>query len=275
MDSNNKLQDLLEIEASELSSGFKKASLEGYGTPQEIADRRESVFTSFLRKYFPFPYRIVKGNIVDSFGNNSQSIDCVVLNPVHPYTIDTTNERASVILADGVDYAIELKSNLNNRSEIERALKQIQSVKKLRKVRTGIVFSNKLSSSQLDYYKTIPSIIVGENTYANINDLIEIIVNYYSHNSVPSIEQFDLLYINERALVYNFRPDSYLSLKDSRGIFYWEGGIKTLSAFLLELNALPQSVPLIDESVLEIYLKNSRPHSLSYNQILNERLLFD
>ena len=44
---SNKLLDLLEIESNELDTAFKKASIEGEGTPQEIADRREDYFTSF------------------------------------------------------------------------------------------------------------------------------------------------------------------------------------------------------------------------------------
>ena len=49
---NNKLIQLLEIEAQEIATSYKKASIEGKGTPQEIADRREGSFVSFLRKYF-------------------------------------------------------------------------------------------------------------------------------------------------------------------------------------------------------------------------------
>lgn len=75
----NKLIELLSIEANEISNAFKKASLEGAGTPQEISDRREGAFKYFLEKYFPYPYRVVKGNIIDSYGNTSQSIDCIVL----------------------------------------------------------------------------------------------------------------------------------------------------------------------------------------------------
>ena len=103
---------LLELEYKELKLGLSKASIEGKGTPQEIADRREELFHSFFIKYFPFPFRITKGNIIDSYNNRSASIDCVILDPSHPYTIDAKNNKASVILADGVDYAIEIKGTL-------------------------------------------------------------------------------------------------------------------------------------------------------------------
>ena len=102
----NKLLELLKIESTEITASFQKASLEGEGTPQEVADRREETVKSFFEKYFPFPYRIVKGNIIDTYGARSNSIDCIVLNPSHPYTIDPSNNKASIIFADGVDYAI-------------------------------------------------------------------------------------------------------------------------------------------------------------------------
>jgi len=52
----NKLIDILKIEALEIKTSIEKASIEGQGTPQEVADRRERILVkSFLEKYFPFP----------------------------------------------------------------------------------------------------------------------------------------------------------------------------------------------------------------------------
>ena len=52
---NDEFIKLLELEYEELKLGLAKASVEGKGTPQEIADRREELFHSFFEKYFPFP----------------------------------------------------------------------------------------------------------------------------------------------------------------------------------------------------------------------------
>ena len=166
---NEEFIKLLELEYNELKLGLSKASIEGKGTPQEIADRREELFHTFFEKYFPFPYRITKGNIIDSHNNRSQSIDCVILDPSHPYTIDKKNNRASVILADGVDYAIEIKGELSDKGEIVRALEQIKSVKNLTRVRNGIV----LPKYQNEYTYKIPTIIYAEKTYSNIETLVE------------------------------------------------------------------------------------------------------
>ena len=96
----NKLCEIMRYEQKELQIGFSKASLEGRSTPQEVADRREELIKAFFKKYFPFPNRVVKGNIIDSYGEESDSIDCIILNPAHPYTIDSKNSKASVIMAD-------------------------------------------------------------------------------------------------------------------------------------------------------------------------------
>ena len=167
---NEKLLRLLQLASTQMINEFAKASIEGEGTPQEVADRNEGYVSSFFRKYFPYPYRVEKGNIIDSFGKKSMSIDCLILNPSHPYTVDANNNKASVIFADGVDYAIEIKSKLSSKDEIARALKQIQSVKKLRRVRNGVLNPYNLDEIQLECSKTIPSFIFANETYASIEN---------------------------------------------------------------------------------------------------------
>ncbi|EOV6297559.1 DUF6602 domain-containing protein [Vibrio parahaemolyticus] len=117
------LMDLLEIESNDLDSKFRKASIEGKGCPDEISDRRESALKEVMAKYFPFPFRIAKGIINDSDNKRSASIDCLVLNPEHPYTV-SEDERFSIILAEGVDFAIELKPDISDEKELKRGLKK-------------------------------------------------------------------------------------------------------------------------------------------------------
>ena len=276
----NKLLKLLEVEAEKLAIGYREASIEGQGTPQEVADRREGVFKAFLGKYFPFPNKIVKGNIIDFYGNNSASIDCIVLSPSHPYTVDPQNEKASVIFADGVDYAIEIKPNLALESEIHRGLKQIQSVKKLRRVRDSLLFKSKYTTEQITLAKTIPCCIVVDETFADIKKLINKIVDYYVNNKVPYIEQFDIMLINNRAVLINYRPNCYKDIQNKasendkkRAIAFWEGGSKSLAWFLLEMNTMPRSEPLISENIMEIYLNNVRPTILNTFEDINLKLI--
>ena len=168
-----------------------KASIEGRGTPQEVADRRESVVQKFIAKYFPFPFRIAKGNIVDSFGNRSASIDCIILNPEHPHTV-SDSRLYSVILADGTDFAVEIKPDLTSQVEIERALRQIRSVKNLSRATNSLpVEGNK---------GKIHGIIFSNTTYSDIGLLLTHILNFYKTENVKRIHQFDMIIVNNRFL---------------------------------------------------------------------------
>lgn len=223
---NEEFIKLLELEYKELKLAFDKASIEGKGTPQEIADRREELFHTFFEKYFPFPYRITKGNIIDSHNNRSSSIDCIILDPSHPYTIDKKNNRASVILADGVDYAIEIKGKLTDKNEINRALNQIKSVKELTRVRNGIVFKE----NQNEYSYKIPTIIYAKETYSDIEKLIEDILSYYKENNIKRLYQFDVMIAGDYTIINSCK--GIISCNNSRGLFIKKTGDKTLAVLL-------------------------------------------
>ena len=270
----NDLVELLKIEGIEITHFFAKASLEGKGTPQEVSDRREVALTNFLKKYFPFPYRIAKGNIIDSCGNRSASIDCILLNPTHPYTT-SDDAKYSIILADGVDVAIELKPDLNSDVEIERSLKQVQTVKELTRQKGGVMKLAILNDVSDEYYTTsmkIPCVIFGTETYKNEELLLEKIVSYYEANKIVRSSQFDIIAINNRCLILNSKKDSYIHLKEfDEGFYILNFGDLTIAAFLMYLNQLPQSEIRISKSVLENYLKVS-PENMKTYPAINERL---
>jgi hypothetical protein len=270
------LIQLLKIESKEINHFFEKASIEGKGTPQEVSDRREIALTKFLKKFFPFPYRIAKGNIRDSFGNSSMSIDCVLLNPSHPYT--TSNEiNFSIILADGVDAAIEVKPKLNSDKEIERSLKQITSVKKLTRKRTSVlnlkVIGKQHSPKTLTNCKKIPSIIFAIETYKDERLLLVKIVDHYEKNQIKRELQFDFIVINNQYLIINIRKGSYIERVDENndGLYIYNYGELTLAAFLMLLNEFPQSEMRNSSTVLEHYL-DIKPENAKTFKDLNDRL---
>ena len=249
----NDLFKLLEYESKAISHWFEQASLEGKGTPQEVSDRRESAVAEFLRRYFPFPYRVAKGNIVDSFGGRSASIDCVLLNPSHPYTV-TRDSRYSMIFADGVDAAIEVKPDLCSEAEIHRGLRQLRSVKKLLRVSAGVL-KNKVTDGQYSTARTIPSFIFGVNAYKDIRLLVEKIVEFYEAESVPAIERVDFIVIGGRCLLLNSRTDGYFQMKcGGQGMFLVDTGNATLAAFLYWLNHVPVAQLRMGSPVLEAYI---------------------
>lgn len=252
--------DLLRLESEEINLSFRKASIEGEGTSQEIADRREEALVSaFISKYFPFPYRIVKGNIVDSDFNRSCSIDSIVLNPSHPYTIDPKNNKASIILADGVDFAIEVKPDLSKKDELIRSLEQIRSVKKLRRKRHSnnlSIFNHKYTDKQKDAFYRLPTFIFSNKTYKDIKTLISNIYKYYMDENVPLEEQFDFIIVNNRCIVMNSYESSYGYISPHKGILFSETNEDTLAMFLLYLSNLPKSEMEIGPSVLSFYLSD-------------------
>ena len=93
---------LLREDAVQLESKFRKASIEGRGTSQEVADFREHALQEFIERFFPFPHRVTKGKIRDSFGGLSCSVDCVICAPNHPYTIDS-QKKFTLLFAEGVE----------------------------------------------------------------------------------------------------------------------------------------------------------------------------
>ena len=209
----NKLAELLEIELLELRAGFKRASLEGRGTPQEVADRREGVMRDFFTQYFPFPFRVVKGQIADSYGKESASIDCLVLDSSHPYTVDSKTKLTSVIMADGVDYAVEVKGDLKSQGEIERVLKQMYSVKKLQRVRTAALLNDK---KYIEWFQKVPCIIYADETYEDYSLLIKYAVEYYKKHKIKRLYQFDLLVLKDKVIV----NDCVFFNKDYKNILF-------------------------------------------------------
>ncbi len=259
----NELLELLRIESNDLDKEFSKASIKGKGTPQEIADFREGYFNSIIRKYFPFPYRVTKGGIIDTFGNKSASIDCVLCNPAHPYTIDNSG-KYSVLLADGIDAAIEIKPDIKSKHELIRGLSQIKSVKILRRSKSPIVVTSRVTEEIIEYSKTIPSFIYSIEAKKNIENTLNEVIEYYVQNDIPLEEQVDYIVIHNIGIFVNYKYQElnkgYVPEGIPRyGYFFETWNELTFAAFLLYLNLSFTAVPVITSSVLERYLYSIKP----------------
>jgi len=254
----NRLIEILRIETNEINASFEKASIEGRGTSQEVADRREQSFVNkFLMKYFPFPYRVVKGNIIDSFGQSSQSIDCVIMSPSHPHTVDISHDHASVMLADGIDLVVEVKPDISSFDELKRGLRQIQSVKKLRRVRTSHIsgIGKKYTTKQLEVFKQIPRFIFANKGPKDIKLLIKKIYEFYKEEEIPLNEQFDYIVVNGHYLIVNSAETICSFIGDTNGICFAESGSDTLALFLYYLNMVPHSEIQLSISIIPLYIK--------------------
>lgn len=234
-----KIKDLLQYDFDEMQLEMERCSREGKGTPQEIADRREALVRTFFEKYYPFPYKITKGQICDSYGNESCSVDCVILNPIHPYTFDAKTHNVSVILADGVDFAIECKSNLNSELEIERVLKQCKSVKALRKVKTGV-----WGGEPKDFNYQLPFIIWANKTTYKIEELLDKITTFYEKENYTQENQFDMLVIDGKYIVYNVGINNLGGEKNfAHGFYYITCDKDTLTCLLWSMTNFIGAAP--------------------------------
>ena len=66
------------------------------------------------------------------------------------------------------------------------------------------------------FYKQ--TIIFAENTYSNIENLIEEILNFYKENKIKRIHQFDIIVAGDYTIV---NPCKWqISFNDVRGIFF-------------------------------------------------------
>ena len=262
---SNKLLEILNMEGSELAREFQKASITGRGTSQEIADFREGYFHKLIERYFPFPHRITKGNIIDSFGAESASIDAVLLNPIHPYTVNS-HGKFSVILADGVDFAVEIKPDISVKSELHRGLKQIQSVKRLRRSESALlprIGQGKHPEHLVDYYNQITTFIFSTQCKSDPLSSGKDILEYYSENIVPIDQQFDFIVINDIGIISNYKYPEISSIRKSKtGIFFEKWGKLTMAAFLIKCNIGSTSTIHWSSPIINRYLPGLAPENV-------------
>ncbi|WP_342543317.1 DUF6602 domain-containing protein [Paenisporosarcina sp. FSL H8-0542] len=234
----NIVNEYLLYESNDLKEKFEKASKLGKGTSQEIADFREIHFQALIKKFFPTPYRTTKGKIIDSFNKTSASLDCLVLNPMHPHT--EVLAKFELIFAEGVDVAIEVKPNIQDTSELVRGLKQIISVKKLK--RSSSALSNKdVSDCMKDWASTIPTFLYTMKAKSDINKTIYEIHDYYVKNNTPLKEQFDFIVIHDKGILSNYKcPElntiSNKTVKNRTGWIFEPWEEYTLAKFIAYLN---------------------------------------
>lgn len=247
---------LLREDSIQLGSKFRKASIEGKGTSQEIADFRENAVKEFLERFFPFPHRVTKGKIRDSFGSISNSVDCVVCGPNHPYTIDSQG-KFTLLFSEGVDAAIEVKPNIGDVAELERGLLQGLSVKALRRAITPGVPDFHWGSERA---KRVPFVIFAMRCKSNPLATGTEILDFYASRSIDPVDQADFIVVNGVGLFTNIiheqlNPwDMPKVFPNRTGWFFEQWGEDSLSGFLWRLHGLAHSGMKLQEDVLPRYL---------------------
>ncbi|KZR58353.1 DUF6602 domain-containing protein [Pseudobacillus badius] len=263
--------EVLKLEAQDIKMKFLRSSLEGKGTSQEVSDFREHAVQDLIQRYYPFPYRISKGGIYDSYGHRSDSIDCLILDPTHPHTVNSMGKH-SLILADGVEAAIEVKPDIANKKELERGLIQGISVKKLRQRYGPIILQDTVSPHIVECSKQVPFFIFTMQAKKNIEDTINEIKSFYLQNSVPLANQLDIITILDKGIIVNYKykemyPWASANLSDEQkaGWIFEEWEENTLAGFLFHLDRLYGASPAPQYSYMKHYMAPLDIPFTSYN----------
>lgn len=253
----DELFELLREDAVELEAKFRKASIEGRGTSQEIADFREHAVQDFVERFFSYPHRITKGKIRDSFGSISDSIDCIVCNPNHPHTVDT-HGKFRLLFAEGIDAAIEVKPDIRAHSELKRGLEQGLSVKALRRalpptlMRGGWIF---------DRAHFVPFVIFAMQCKSDPMETGREIVRFYSEKATPVLQQADFIVVNNVGIFTNFIDQSQycwgndVAPADKTGWFFEEWAENSLAGFIWRLQSVAHASIKMQEDILPRYLQ--------------------
>ena len=126
-----------------------------------------------------------------------------MVHPDHPYTI-TRHEKFRIILADGVDVAIEVKPDIASASELQRGLEQGLTVKALR--REG-PFSLSLMGDTpelLEHSKRVPYFIFAMRAKKDWRNTAADVLKFYKSRGVPPLDQADAIVINGVGILANF-----------------------------------------------------------------------
>jgi hypothetical protein len=280
---SDKLLELLKFESRRFLEDFNESSRWGQGTPQEISEFRENALRSFLIRFLPSSYRVVKGKITDVAGNISSSIDCVILNPIHPYTVDSQG-KFTLIFADGVDSVIEVKPDITDFTYLVKGLEQIRTVKYLRRLQAespkefSIRKHNMISEDEKAFYRSIPCFIFSVKFPSDLDVLTSNIKRYYRENNVPIIEQLDYLLLHNVGIISNikfentdatcrFKHDAALQ---KTGFFLESWKEDTLAALLLKLSTVQPCIPRMFNDILTFYF-SKRPEIARHNDDNTEK----
>jgi hypothetical protein len=199
----SQLLEIIKAEGRAIIEEFNLASKQGEGTPQEIADFRENAVQSFIAKFYPQSFVASKGKITDLDGVQSDSIDCLLLNPAHPHLVDSKG-KFRLIFADGCDAAIEVKPNLARMDELKRGLEQCITVKQVRRSKTALLLTKSKPSDIVDHSLYVPFFLFAMNAFDPIK-LCSEIVKYYIANKIPLEHQIDGVCISNVGVLKNIK----------------------------------------------------------------------
>lgn len=234
----SKLEDLFRTASERMKLDFEEAS-QKYKTPDDVAEHREEIVMKFLRKYFPPTYQFGKGEIIDSEGHRSGQVDIVICNAYHPFTVSESG--IGLFFSEGVECAVEVKSDLSDKRELKRGLQQIVKIKKLKRklIKGDLMFGSDFDQERLE---RIPAFLFGFQA-PSLAKLKSNISKIYEKSRTPLEEQIDAVVVLDEGTILNIkdtRDPLHIEVDGQRklGLVGLDFRDKTLIFFLFHLSQI-------------------------------------
>lgn len=247
--------EIIKSEGRTIVDEFKLASKQGFGTAQEVADFREHAVQSFLARFYPNNYILSKGKVTDLEGKQSNSIDCLILNPAHPNLVDSKG-KFRLNFADGCDAAIEVKPDISQKDELHRGLKQGISVKKILRSKSAILLKGKRPAHIIDHSLRIPFFIFTLKAFTP-SDLCYHITNFYQSERTPLEDQVDGICISDVGFIRNIKHKDLnvyavpTPIGKNDGWYIEKWGESALLGLLMNLEYTFSSQPGMTDSIMK------------------------
>jgi hypothetical protein len=124
------LENIFDEVSKQMQSNFEKSrqALQHSGLK---GSANEKIVREFLRNYLPRHLDVSSGTAVDSHGGISKQLD-IIIHDASRTPIFYSDESSRVVLVECVYAAVEVKACLD-KSEIQNAFENMQSIKRLKK----------------------------------------------------------------------------------------------------------------------------------------------
>ncbi len=258
----DRLLDILKAEGRRISEEFKLSSGQGEGTPQEVADFREHAVQAFVARFLPQSHIVSKGKITDLDGNQSDSVDCVILNPAHPHLVDSQG-KFRLIFADGCDAAVEIKPNLGRKDELHRAAGQCRSVKRILRSRSPLLLHKTMPAALVAHSQFVPYYVFSMKAFQP-KVLYAELASHYAELAIPLEEQIDAVFISDVGVVKNVKHAELYTYSTpspsgkSVGWYFEQWGEATPLGLLLSLEYSIPAFPGVAESIMRRALSKAK-----------------
>jgi len=158
--------------------------------------RNERIVADFLKEHFSARFIPTNVEIIDSFGGASQEVDVCVCNIDQPFSC------GEMVIAEGVDFVIQVKAALNS-SEIDRTVRNCSSVKNLkRKVSANdVVHGSKHEKPH--YVDRIPYFVFAFSSDTSLKTIRQNLIAKLQ--TIPTEHQPDGVLILDVGCVFNLR----------------------------------------------------------------------